>query len=531
MFKKIVSLMVALVMVLSLMTVGVVNVSAATIVQQGSCGDNLTYTLDSDGVLTISGSGAMTDYTFTGYAPWYTIKLDQNKVRRIVIEDGVTHIGSYAFLCKYAMSVTIPDSVTSIGNTAFNNCNNLATVSIPDSVTSIGDGAFSGCKLLTSVNIPDGVTSIGTSMFRGCESLTSVTIPDSVTSIGNSAFENCKSLTSITIPDGVTSIGDWAFARCDNLTSVIIPDSVNTIGHTAFSGCKSLTSVNIPDGVTSIGDSMFKDCESLTSVTIPDSVTSIGGSAFRNCPNLLSITLSDHVTTIGDDAFTVLKTENYNNGFKDQYTTVVTVYTYETASQVIDYCDAYEDYIEQVEFPDDPYGSPTTNTYYVSKPIPYVIMRAPEPIAENEILVSGNNGKSIVTLDYNTANLKVTVPTVLPVTVDSDNNVTVSDNAQISNLSNGQVDVTDCTLSGQNEWSIVPFGTDFTKVPVNTKQYGFKLKNTVAQNNGTIALDNFDTIDGGDSMALPYDANVAIQSEAINGSDIGQIVFTVAWHK
>ena len=127
--------------------------------------------------------------------------------------------------------------------------------------------------------------------------------------------------------------------------------------------------------------------------------------------------------------------------------------------------------------------------------------------------------------------MRVTVPTVLPVSVDADNNVTVSDNAQISNLSNGQVDVTGCTLSGQNEWSIVPFSTDFTKVPVNTKQYGFKLKNTVAQNNGTIALDSFDTIDGGDSMALPYDANVAIQSEAINGSDIGQIVFTVAWHK
>ena len=148
-----------------------------------------------------------------------------------------------------------------------------------------------------------------------------------------------------------------------------------------------------------------------------------------------------------------------------------------------------------------------------------------------EIVQSGSSEQSIVTLDYNAANLKVTVPTVLPVDVDSDNNVTVANDAQINNLSNGSVDVTGCTLSGQNEWSIVPFSTDFTKVPVNTKQYGFKLKNTVAQNSGTIALDNFDTIDGNDSMALPYDANIAIQSEAIDGSDIGQIVFTVAWHK
>lgn len=528
MFKKIVSLMVALVMVLSLMTVGVVNVSAATIVQQGSCGDNLTYTLDSDGVLTISGSGAMTDYTFTGYAPWYTVNLDQNKVRRIVIEDGVTHIGNSAFHCRYATSVTIPDSVTSIGNEAFLGCNNLTTISIPNSVTSIGSAAFSSCYLLASITIPDGVTSIGDSMFARCKSLTSVTIPNSVTSIGYTAFKDCKSLTSITIPDGVTSVGVQAFDGCDNLTSVTIPDSVTSIGGWAFFGCKSLTSIKIPDGVTEISKAMFSDCESLTSVTIPDSVTTIGQSAFYNCSNLLSITLSDHVTTIGKDAFSVFKSEN--DGMTYHYTTVVTVYTYETASQVIDYCDAYEDYIEEYVFEDDPY-SPTQHSYSVSKPIPYVIMRAPEPIAENEILVSGNNGKSIVTLDYNTANLKVTVPTVLPVNVDSDNNVTVADNAQVSNLSNGQVDVTGCTLSGQNEWSIVPFSTDFTKVPVNTKQYGFKLKNTVAQNNGTIALDNFDTINGDDSMALPYDANVAIQSEAIDGSDIGQIVFTVAWHK
>jgi len=160
---------------------------------------------------------------------------------------------------------------------------------IPDSVTSIGDSAFLGCSSLTSVTIPDSVTSIGSSAFYDCDSLTSVTIPDNVTSIGNSAFSSCDSLTSVTIPDSVTSIGYNAFNGCKNLTSVTIPDSVTSIGSSAFNGCKNLTSVTIPDSVTSIGYGTFSSCNSLTSVTIPDSVTSIGNSAFSYCYQLTDV--------------------------------------------------------------------------------------------------------------------------------------------------------------------------------------------------------------------------------------------------
>ena len=149
----------------------------------------------------------------------------------------------------------------------------------------------------------------------------------------------------------------------------------------------------------------------------------------------------------------------------------------------------------------------------------------------NVINQSNGDGTSIVTLDYDTANLRVTVPTVLPVSVDSDNNVTVATTAKIVNSSKGQVDVTNAVLSGNNSWALAAFDTDFTKVPVNTKQYGFKLQGYNVPVNGNAYNSQFDTIAGNASLDLSYDANVAIQSEAIKDAEIGNIVFTVAWHK
>jgi len=222
----------------------------------------------------------------------------------ITIPDSVTTIGSSAFSgCTSLTSVTIPDSVTEIGYYAFYGCTSLTSVTIPDSVTTIGWYAFYGCTSLTSVTIPDSVTTIGEGVFRECTSLTSVTIPDSVTTIGSSAFYGCTSLTSVTIPDSVTTIEDYAFSGCTSLESVTIPDSVTTIEWRAFSGCTSLTSVNIPDSVTSIGDFAFYGCTSLTSVNIPDSVTSIGDFAFYGCTSLTSVNIPDSVTTIGGWAF------------------------------------------------------------------------------------------------------------------------------------------------------------------------------------------------------------------------------------
>ena len=259
----------------------------------------------------------------------------------IVIPDGTTTIKDGAFRDSAVQSVTIPDSVTSIGYRAFYDCDSLTSITIPDSVTSIGDYAFYGCGSLTSVTISDSVTSIGEEAFYNCNNLdkitthsnwlsffsnvptvvitggteigdeafknwnrlTSITIPDSVTSIGNSAFYDCDGLTSITIPNSVTSIGDSAFEECDGLTSVIIPDGITQIGYNTFAFCDNLVSVAIPDSVTRIGEYAFRDCDRLTDIIIPDGVTSIGNGAFLYCDGLISITIPNSVISIGDSAF------------------------------------------------------------------------------------------------------------------------------------------------------------------------------------------------------------------------------------
>ena len=312
--RKIISLLLSILMIITSVPLMAVESFAAINGTTGDC----TWTLDSDGVLTISGNGKMANYS------WKENKLWGTSITRVVIENGVTSIGEYAFYdCASLTSATIPDSVTSIGYSAFKNCTSLTSVTIGNGVTSIGDYAFSGCTSLTSITIPDSVTEIGWRAFDGCTSLTSVIIPDSVTEIDGYAFCSCTSLTSVTIGNGVTSIGDYAFSGCTSLTSVtinstaavsafsgntsieniIIGDSVTSIGKDAFKGCTSLTSVTIPDSVTSIGDSVFNCCRSLTSVTIPDGVTSIDDLAFCGCTSLTSVTIGNGVTSIGEYAF------------------------------------------------------------------------------------------------------------------------------------------------------------------------------------------------------------------------------------
>ncbi len=311
----------------------------------GTFGDNLTWVLDENGTLTISGTGSMGNCIFPNTSPFYS---ERESIKKVIIEDGVTDIGSYAFYwCLNLTSVVIPDSVTSIGSGAFD-CTALTSVTIPDNVTSVGDCAFRGCTNLTSITIPesltnityhafyetpwleakrkenplvvinnilidaetcsgdvvipDGITSINENAFLYSD-LTSVTIPESVTSIGKNAFADCKCLTSITIPDSVTSIGNDAFRECKSLTSVTIPVSVTSMGDSVFQDCSGLKSVTLPDSITSIGSGTFNNCTGLTSITIPDSITFIGNSAFFNCTGLTSVTIPDSVTSIGSETF------------------------------------------------------------------------------------------------------------------------------------------------------------------------------------------------------------------------------------
>ena len=262
--------------------------------------DGLTWTLYEDGTLNISGTGEMRGYNA------YSIKspaCDNSNIKNVMIEDGITSIGSFAFYGCSLTNIRIPGSVTSIGKCAIEDCMSLTSVTIPGSVSSIGEYAFRDCRNLTDATILDGVTSIENRAFWGCSRLTSVTIPNSVTNIGESAFWNCNKLTSVTIPDGVTSIEDLVFSSCYSLTSITMPNSVTSIGNSAFRSCTKLTSITIPDGVISIGNFAFSGCNELSSITIPDSVTSIGDSAFEECRILTSISIPDSVTSIGGNVF------------------------------------------------------------------------------------------------------------------------------------------------------------------------------------------------------------------------------------
>ena len=304
------------------------------IVASGICGEDLTWQLSKDGALSIKGSGTLTDFSL-----WESYKpMIQEVSFAAAIEVPTIPANSFS-KCRLLRTVTLPDGVTSIGNSAFDGCSSLTSITTPDGVTSIGDRAFYGCESLASITIPDGVTSIGDYAFSCCESLTSITIPGGVTSIGDYAFSCCESLTSITIPSGVTSIGAYAFSGCESLTSITIPDSVTSIDAYAFSRCSSLTGIRVgegnlhysndekgalydkekteliqcpgglsgtyavPDSVTYIGWFAFEDCTGLTSITIPDSVTNIGDKAFYCCTALTSITIPNGVSNIEGSPF------------------------------------------------------------------------------------------------------------------------------------------------------------------------------------------------------------------------------------
>ena len=315
----------------------------------GSCGSNLSWTLDDSGTLTISGTGAMADYWFSSSnrAPWMS---RASSIKTVVIRSGVTSIGEWAFDgCSNMTSVTIPSSVTRIGEYAFQACEGLTSVTIPESVTRIERSTFYCCEGLTSVTIPNSVTSISDEAFSTCLGLTSVTIPKSVTTIGSGAFFGCSWLKEIRFLGAPSSISTNAFANVTatvyfpsntgwteakrqnyggrltwkemfsgtcgpNLNWLLIDDAMTITGtgpmtdyqygYTPWNDqLRSIKTVEIQPGATSIGSHAFCWAESLTRVTIPESVVSIGEWAFYRCENLTSAPLPEGLASIGECAF------------------------------------------------------------------------------------------------------------------------------------------------------------------------------------------------------------------------------------
>ena len=342
--KRFLSTLLCLCMLLTLLPV---NALAAETVSSGSCGSNLTWELDSDGTLTISGTGEMDFYN----TPW---KQNRSEIKKVILKNGVTSIGRYAFEdCSSLTSVTIPNGVKSIGNDAFYNCSSLTSVTIPNSVMSIESYAFGACNNLKEVHITDiaawcniAFEWLGNPLYYAHNLyvngtlVTDLVIPNSVTSIGGYAFYGCSSLTSVTIPNSVTSIGSQVFYGCDKLkevhitdaaawckitfkdidsnplyyaqdlyvngtlaTDLVIPNGLKSIEKYAFYNCRSLANVTIPNSVTSIGATAFSGCSSLMSVTIPNNLMSIGNYTFYNCSGLKSVTIPNSVTSIGSGAF------------------------------------------------------------------------------------------------------------------------------------------------------------------------------------------------------------------------------------
>ena len=301
---------------------GYVTVTERQNAASGNSGD-LSWMLDQDGVLTFSGEGRMKDYENKSEMPWYAYR---EQIKAVVLEEGVTSIGAYAF---YGMpeleSIEIASTVTSIGDYAFKNAPKIDNVVLPEGLTSLGDSAFYACTSLSSIEIPAALWTIKPYTFKNCTGLTSVTfnegnlekisdgafygtgltelvLPDCLDILDVYAFKGCADLTSITIGSGLTELREAVFYGTA-IPTITIPEGITKIGPYAFKNCVALETIDLPESLTSIGEASFYADTALREVILPNAVTAIGNYAFRKCAAIEELVLSEELTTIGECAF------------------------------------------------------------------------------------------------------------------------------------------------------------------------------------------------------------------------------------
>lgn len=284
---------------LSMLLVGIMLVSMLCQTGIVISADTVSYDL-TDGVLTISGSGSMDSLCYSGTSPWYSQRL---KIKSIVIEEGITDIGSKAFMsCAYATSVSIPSTVTEIKDHAFEYCYDITVLELPQGLKKIGDFAFSCCDEITELTLPEGLEYIGKGVFSYM-SITELTIPESVTFIDDYAMRYCTKLESVTLPLHMTEFPAQLFAYCDSLTTVELPKGLTSLGVQCFYRSTGLTHITLPAGITEIDEYTFYGCSNLSEISFDGEITSVGRGAFEYTDSLTSFPFSDSITEIGTRAF------------------------------------------------------------------------------------------------------------------------------------------------------------------------------------------------------------------------------------
>ena len=271
----------------------------SSMVAFGELSDTVEWVLEQNGVLSIRGSGAMPNGAYSGTHPW-----DEYTIGTLIVEEGITKIGGYAFQNMTALTdVTLPNTLTEISYYAFSNCTALPGLRVPDSVTTLGGSAFSGCTSITSFTIGDNVKSVGNGLFNYCTALREVRLGASLTSLPDGVFRYCTSLTEFTVPGRISRVGGYAFAYCTGLTKIVFEEGVQQLGGDILEGASSLVSVRLPQTLTVIHSGAFAGCSSLTTLTLPDGLSEIEGSLFARCSKLETLRIPEGVTSIGKWAF------------------------------------------------------------------------------------------------------------------------------------------------------------------------------------------------------------------------------------